>query len=82
MEETQANLRLVNTDREDKRTELLNCALRLFVAYGYDATGVQQIVERADVTTPALHHCFVSKVGFRKLRHCRSQACKPVSLIC
>lgn len=63
MEETKGNLLLVNTDREDKRTELLNCALRLFVAYGYDATGVQQIVEGAGVTKPTLYHYFGSKVG-------------------
>ena len=51
------------TAADDKRTELLSCALRLFVAYGYDGVGVQQIVEAAGVTKPTLYHYFGNKLG-------------------
>lgn len=47
----------------DNRSQLLACALRLFVAYGYDGVGVQQIVEAAGVTKPTLYHYFGSKLG-------------------
>ena len=47
----------------DNRAQLLRCALRLFVAYGYDGVGVQQIVEAAGVTKPTLYHYFGSKLG-------------------
>jgi TetR/AcrR family transcriptional regulator len=47
----------------DNRTELLDCALRLFVAHGYDGVGVQQIVAAAGVTKPTLYHYFGSKLG-------------------
>jgi AcrR family transcriptional regulator len=47
----------------DKRAELLACALRLCVAYGYDGVGVQQIVEAAGVTKPTLYHYFGNKLG-------------------
>ncbi len=47
----------------DTRDDLLSCALRLFVAYGYDGVGVQQIVEAAGVTKPTLYHHFGSKLG-------------------
>lgn len=38
-------------------------ALRLFVDRGYDAVGVQEIVEAAGVTKPTLYHYFGSKLG-------------------
>lgn len=47
----------------DNRTILMNTALRLFADYGYDAVGVQQIVEAAGVTKPTLYHYFHSKLG-------------------
>ena len=47
----------------DTRADLLTCALRLFVAYGYDGVGVAQIVEAAGVTKPTLYHYFGSKLG-------------------
>lgn len=47
----------------DNRTHLLNTALELFASRGYDAVGVQEIVEAAGVTKPTLYHYFGSKRG-------------------
>ena len=50
----------------DNRAEILNAALDLFHARGYDAVGVQEIVERAGVTKPTLYYYFGSKLGLLK----------------
>jgi TetR/AcrR family transcriptional regulator len=47
----------------DNRTRLLEVALRRFAARGYDAVGVQEIVEAAGVTKPTLYHHFGNKLG-------------------
>ncbi|WP_119068863.1 TetR/AcrR family transcriptional regulator [Aggregatilinea lenta] len=47
----------------DTRSELLAAALTLFSSEGYDAAGVQRIVEAANVTKPTLYHYFGSKRG-------------------
>jgi AcrR family transcriptional regulator len=47
----------------DNRVELLDRALELFAAYGYDGVGVQNICEAAGVTKPTLYHYFHSKRG-------------------
>jgi AcrR family transcriptional regulator len=47
----------------DNRSNLLSCALRLFASRGYDAVGVQEIVEAAGITKPTLYHYFGSKQG-------------------
>ncbi len=47
----------------DTRAALLEAALELFAARGYDAVGVQEIVEAAGVTKPTLYHHFGSKRG-------------------
>ncbi|MCC6147373.1 MAG: TetR/AcrR family transcriptional regulator [Anaerolineaceae bacterium] len=47
----------------ENRTVILNCALELFAARGYDAVGVQEIAEAAGVTKPTLYHYFGSKLG-------------------
>ena len=47
----------------DHRADLLEAALRLFADHGYDAVGVQSIVEAAGVTKPTLYHYFGSKQG-------------------
>jgi AcrR family transcriptional regulator len=39
----------------------MQTAIRLFANHGYDAVGVQQIVEEAGVTKPTLYHYFGSK---------------------
>jgi len=45
------------------RAELLDRALDLFAAYGYDGVGVQQICAAAGVTKPTLYHYFGAKRG-------------------
>ncbi len=45
------------------RAELLERALDLFAAYGYDGVGVQQICVAAGVTKPTLYHHYGSKRG-------------------
>jgi AcrR family transcriptional regulator len=47
----------------ENREHILDCALRLFAARGFDAVGVQEIVELAGVTKPTLYHYFGSKRG-------------------
>lgn len=47
----------------DNRAKLLDCALQLFTAQGYNAVGVQEIVAAAGVTKPTLYHYFGSKHG-------------------
>ncbi|HEX2906973.1 MAG TPA: TetR/AcrR family transcriptional regulator [Phototrophicaceae bacterium] len=47
----------------DNRSQLLAVALKLFADQGYDAVGVQTIVETAGVTKPTLYHYFGSKRG-------------------
>lgn len=47
----------------DNRAELMDCALELFAAYGYDGAGVQNVCEAAAVTKPTLYHYFHSKRG-------------------
>lgn len=45
------------------RNDLLTQALKLFVSHGYDAVGVQQVVDAVGVTKPTLYHYFGSKQG-------------------
>ena len=47
----------------DNRENLLNRALELFAANGYDAVGVQSIVDAAGIKKPTLYHYFGSKSG-------------------
>ena len=45
----------------DNRSKILSSALELFSQKGYDAVGVQEIVERAGITKPTLYHYFGNK---------------------
>jgi AcrR family transcriptional regulator len=47
----------------DSRSALLQAALSLFAAKGYDGVGVQQVAEAAGVAKPTLYHFFGSKRG-------------------
>lgn len=47
----------------DNRSKILDCALQLFAAQGYEAVGIQRIVAAAQVTKPTLYHYFGSKQG-------------------
>ncbi len=50
----------------ENRALLLQCAKELFYAKGYDAVGVQEIVEKAGLTKPTLYYYFGSKIGVLK----------------
>jgi len=47
----------------DNRKVILDRALELFAIRGYDAVGVQEIVDAAGITKPTLYHYFGSKHG-------------------
>jgi AcrR family transcriptional regulator len=47
----------------DNRSAILECALNLFASRGYDAVGVQEIVETLDLSKPTLYHYFGNKQG-------------------
>ena len=47
----------------ENRMLLLQCAKELFYLKGYDAVGVQEIVEKAGLTKPTLYYYFGSKIG-------------------
>lgn len=47
----------------DNRTNIIKCATKLFCEKGYDAVGVQEIVDRAGTTKPTLYYYFKSKYG-------------------
>ena len=47
----------------ENREKLLLCALDLFYAKGYDAVGIQEIVDFAGVTKPTMYYYFGSKKG-------------------
>lgn len=50
----------------ENRERIMECALDLFYAKGYDAVGVQEIVEKAGITKPTLYYYFGSKLGLLK----------------
>ena len=47
----------------DNRDMLMQVALDLFYSKGYDAVGVQEIVDKSGVTKPTLYYYFGSKKG-------------------
>jgi AcrR family transcriptional regulator len=51
---------------DNPKKRILDSALDLFSSKGYDATGVAEIVERANVTKPVLYYHFSSKEGLLK----------------
>lgn len=51
----------------DNRARILDCALRLFSERGYDAVGIQEIVDCAGVTKPTMYHYFGSKRGLLQM---------------
>lgn len=50
----------------ENREMIMQCAKTLFYAKGYDAVGVQEIVDKAGVTKPTLYYYFGSKYGLLK----------------
>jgi TetR/AcrR family transcriptional regulator len=47
----------------ENRARIVETALELFAARGYDSVGVQEICTRAGITKPTLYHYFSSKRG-------------------
>lgn len=47
----------------DNRKRILECAQQLFYSKGYDAVGVQEIVDLAGTTKPTMYYYFKSKQG-------------------
>ena len=45
------------------RENILKCALHLFYSEGYDAVGVQEIADSAQITKPTIYYYFGSKYG-------------------
>lgn len=45
------------------REKILSCAQQLFFEKGYDAVGVQEIVDTAGITKPTMYYYFKSKQG-------------------
>ncbi len=53
-----------NTIMETKNREtIIDTALELFALQGYEATGIQEIVDKAGITKPTLYHYFGNKRG-------------------
>lgn len=50
-------------EKLDNRENIMACALTLFADKGYDAVGVQEIVETAGITKPTMYYYFKSKQG-------------------
>lgn len=47
----------------DNRLLIMEAALKLFASRGYDAVGVQEIIDSVGITKPTLYHYFGSKQG-------------------
>jgi AcrR family transcriptional regulator len=55
---------------EDTRRRILEAALHLFAAHGYEGTSTRQIAERAGVNLPAIQYYFGNKEGlYRAIIH-------------
>jgi len=50
-------------NNEDTKSGLTKLAITLFAARGYDAVGVQEICNAAEITKPTLYYYFKSKAG-------------------
>jgi len=48
---------------ESTREQILELATRLFSSKGYEAVGIQEIVNEAGITKPTLYYYFGSKKG-------------------
>ena len=60
----------MDKDATDTRQLILRAALKRFADAGYAATSVQQIVDDAKVSKPALYYHFADKAGlFQALVH-------------
>jgi AcrR family transcriptional regulator len=49
--------------KTDNKDNILEISLQLFSELGFDAVGIQLIVDRSEITKPTLYHYFGSKKG-------------------
>ncbi len=47
----------------NNKEKILKWSLKLFSSRGYEAVGIQEIVDRSEITKPTLYHYFGSKKG-------------------
>ena|SRR5271157_4145770 len=47
----------------DTKETIISCAVKLFASRGYDAVGIQEIVDSAGIKKPTLYYYFGSKKG-------------------
>lgn len=50
----------------DNKSKILDIAMKLFSDKGYDGTGIQEIVDKSEITKPTLYYYFGSKEGILK----------------
>lgn len=53
----------METSKTGNKETILQTALDLFAIKGYEAVGIQEIVDRSNVTKPTLYHYFGNKRG-------------------
>ncbi|MBP8858033.1 MAG: TetR/AcrR family transcriptional regulator, partial [Anaerolineaceae bacterium] len=51
----------------EHRSTILQISLDLFARRGYEAVGIQEIVDSAGITKPTLYHYFGSKSGLLEI---------------
>ena len=68
---TKAKRRALAHDANSTRERILDVALELFVAQGYDGTSLRQIAEQLGVTKAALYYHFESKEDILMALHMR-----------
>ena len=68
---TKAKRRALVHDANSTRERILDVALELFVAQGYDGTSLRQIAEQLGVTKAALYYHFESKEDILRALHMR-----------
>jgi AcrR family transcriptional regulator len=66
-----AKRRALGNDASSTRERILDAALELFLAQGYDGTSLRQIAEQLGVTKAALYYHFESKEDILRALHMR-----------
>ena len=59
---TSNGTRKVRLPREERRAQLLDAALEVFVAHGYHAAAMEDVAERAGISKPVLYQHFDGKL--------------------
>lgn len=61
MEQTRTRQRAAHLGPERRRPQVLDAALKQFLAHGYDGASMQAVADEAGVTKPVVYACFPSK---------------------